>query len=242
MTTTANLLMGLVVFILLLFGVLIKYFKCYWLISGYNSLSDKEKLEIDIIGLSSFIGNCSWVLALILLVGSVFGYLGNTIVFYISIFSVFVFAPYMIVTSQKYSHKQINKKKNFFTIMFCVIIFIFVTAVILYGIREPAITIGPQEISIGGIYGTDIKLDSVKEIYLNNSMPQIKSKTNGFNFGNILRGNFSLKETSNAKLFVHQGKQPYIWIKHDTGLIIINFNDSNKTKELYKELETKIEK
>jgi hypothetical protein len=240
MPGTVVFLMVFIISVLVIFGVLIKHYKCYWLIAGYNTTSDIERKNVDIVGLSRFMGNICFVLAAVLLVGSVLNYFGIIIGLYISIGSILFIVPFMVISTRKYYNKTANTGSSgnvIKTVIFCVIVFILVAAMIFYGTREPRIDIDHQKISISGIYGTDISIESVTNIYIKDTIPKVLKKTNGFDFGNILRGNFSLEDTDAAKLYVYRGKHPYIYIERDTGLIIINFKDSRMTKEVYKDLE-----
>ncbi|MFU0827925.1 MAG: hypothetical protein ACFWTJ_10435 [Lachnoclostridium sp.] len=56
-------LMSSIILIFIVFGILIKYKKCYWLISGYNTSSKEKKKNIDIAGLSKFTGNFCFIIA-----------------------------------------------------------------------------------------------------------------------------------------------------------------------------------
>ena len=46
-----------VVMLVFSFGILIRYFKAYFLIAGYNLMSDEKKKNVDIEGFSKLVGN-----------------------------------------------------------------------------------------------------------------------------------------------------------------------------------------
>ncbi|MEM7769739.1 MAG: DUF3784 domain-containing protein [Cyanobacteria bacterium P01_A01_bin.37] len=50
-------------------GILIKYFKMYFLIAGYNTMSKEEKAKYDIDGLASVFRNAMFGMALINIAG-----------------------------------------------------------------------------------------------------------------------------------------------------------------------------
>ena len=50
MSVTAIAIMAFVISLITLFGVLIKHFKCYWLISGYNTASEEFFLHSNYTG------------------------------------------------------------------------------------------------------------------------------------------------------------------------------------------------
>ena len=61
--------------LLLVIGVLIRYFKWYWMIAGYNTAPPEEQQRYDIAGLSRVVGNGLFVLAGLVLAGGIFQYL-----------------------------------------------------------------------------------------------------------------------------------------------------------------------
>lgn len=46
-------------------GAIIKYGKQYWLIAGYNTMPKEKQKNVDIAGLTSFMGNCFFGLGLL---------------------------------------------------------------------------------------------------------------------------------------------------------------------------------
>ena len=56
-----------IIFIVL--GVLVHYFKIYLLITGYNTMSKKEKAEINVMKLAHFFGNGMFGMAFVMLLG-----------------------------------------------------------------------------------------------------------------------------------------------------------------------------
>lgn len=70
-------IMFFTVSLLVLLGVMVKYYKAYWLISGYNTMSLEKKKNVDVVGLSRFIGNMCFVMAAIMLIATVFFMVGK---------------------------------------------------------------------------------------------------------------------------------------------------------------------
>ena len=92
-------------------GILIKYFKFYWLIAGYNTMPEKKKKNVDVKGLASFMGNIFFVIAIIHLGGSFLDNLGIPYIRTISIGLVALVVVYMLIGSQKYDKNKKGKKK-----------------------------------------------------------------------------------------------------------------------------------
>jgi len=116
------------------------------------------------------------------------------------------------------------------------LIFTFAAGTIIYGSMEQKVIVKDGFIEINGIYGTKLNVSEIKDISLVDTLPEIKRKTNGFDFGNILKGNFELNEIGIVKLYINRGTPPYITIKYRNSYIILNFRDSSKTRNLYNDI------
>lgn len=116
------------------------------------------------------------------------------------------------------------------------LIFTFAAGTIIYGSMEQKVIVKDGFIEINGIYGTKLNVSEIKDISLVDTLPEIKRKTNGFDFGNILKGNFELNEIGIVKLYINRGTPPYIIIKYRNSYIILNFRDSSKTRNLYNDI------
>ncbi|MFO7718979.1 MAG: DUF3784 domain-containing protein [Gillisia sp.] len=55
--------------IFLVLGILVKYAKLYFLIAGYNTMSNKKKADYDIEGISAVFGNSFIGMALLMMLG-----------------------------------------------------------------------------------------------------------------------------------------------------------------------------
>ena len=111
-----------------------------------------------------------------------------------------------------------------------------------YGTRDTEVSINNDSIEIRGIINTEIPIKNVTGVYLKDSIPKIIVKTNGFDFGNILKGNFKLQGLGEGKLYIYQGSQPYVYINENGNYIIINYKETSKTTELYDSLKENISK
>lgn len=244
--------MYIVIFVgilMIVLGILIKHFKCYWLISGYNTMSKEKKKNVDTEGLGRFMGNSLFVMGGIFILGSILEYLGIKIGMIASILSLFIIVPYILINSQKYDKNALepdgSMKKSTKLIVGTIIgvtgiIFIFVALTFIYGAQPPSVDIKDQYISIGGMYASTVHLEDIKEVILLDSIPNIIRKQNGFDLGNILRGKFSLESIGKGRLYINNGKPPYVYLKLKKGYIIINYNNSEKTQDLYNEIKFSI--
>lgn len=222
--------------ILIILGLLIKYRKCYWLISGYNTATEEQKSKMDITKLGKLTGNLCFIIALILFASGIFIKLKWNIPFMIDMGLIFVVVPYAVIKAQKYDMNPSTGKSRIvaaITVLFSILTVGFVGGLLFYGSAEAEVTVASEQIHIQGMYGTDIPVKNITGITLKDTLPEILTKTNGFDLGNILKGNFKLKDMGIGKLFVHTDTPPYIYIAAGKDYFIINSADPNTTKSLY---------
>ncbi len=246
MAYSAVILMSFIIILLFFLGVLIKYYKCYWLISGYNTASEERKKNMDIEGLGRFMGDFCFLLAGILLLGTVLNYLGFFYGFVIALGSLFIIIPVMLIKAQRFDYNTQTpegKTKKSVILIICLVmlvIFLIPAGTIYYGAKEPQITIGTDQLVIDAVYGTTVPLQQISEVSLLDDLPSVAQKVNGFDFGHILKGDFELDELGRVKLFLDRRNPPFILIQSDK-TVIFNFKEEEKTRELYHTLKAKIE-
>ncbi len=228
-------------------GVLVKCFKCYWLISGYNTMSKEKRKNVDTEGLGRLIGNFMFLLGVVMFLGAGLISTGfKTFGIILIVGAIFLLTPYIMIKSQKYdknalkpdgSMKKSTKLMIGVFIGFTLIIFIFIIGLNVYGTQEPRVTVDDEKIKIDGMYASTVRIDDIIEVVLLDSIPEVLRKDNGFDFGNILRGKFSLESIGKGRLYINNGKSPYVYLRLKNGFVIINYNSSEKTQELYDKIE-----
>lgn len=235
--------MAIMAFVSLLFvvlGILIKYFRWYWLISGYNTMPAEKKKNVDARGLGNFIGNCMFVIAGIFLAGIIIDSMGFSWGTMASFLMTGVFAIYILAAAQKYDHnKKTKTDKAVLAVAITVVVIITggLAGGMIFETRPVKVEITPQTIDIKGMYGIEIPVSSIENITLEDRMPKVLAKTNGFNAGGTLKGNFRLEGIGAAKLFVQSKAGPFIYIVTTQGdTVIINYRDGQQTRELYDKL------
>lgn len=95
-------------------------------------------------------------------------------------------------------------------------------------------------LKIPGMYGQDIPLSEISSVELNDTLPEILLRTNGSALGSRLKGNFKLKDIGAVKLFVDTSTPPFIFVKWNSDIIILNYDDAVKTRELYANINAEI--
>lgn len=220
-------------------GIGIKYFRWYFLISGYNTMSKKQKENVDTEGLGKLMGNFSFVMAALILISGIAQRNGYRLLTLISLLSIVPLTIFLIILAQKYDHNTMTKSDKAemkVGIGLIIVTGLLVSTMLIYGAREPKVEVISNKIIISGMYSSSINKEDIREISLQDTIPKVLKKTNGFDFGYILRGNFTLEEIGVAKIYIRENKAPYIVIKTENKYYIINYKDSNKTIELYNKL------
>ena len=221
--------LGLGIFFIII-GFLTK--KYPMMIAGYNTMSEEQKKNVDVDGLSTLLRNCFIVMGGIISVGYLpFKYLGwdmvaDSIIF-ISVFSVL---PFLIFKAQKYDHNS-RDNKTFVVIAILLVIGVIIGGALFYSIKTPEIQLNNRILSVSGIYGID---EEIVKIELLSACPRIEMKTNGFNFGETLKGNFKLEGLGKTRLFLESSNKPFILVTSKSGsTIIINRETGSETEELF---------
>ncbi|MCZ8228357.1 DUF3784 domain-containing protein [Flavobacterium sp.] len=91
----------------IIFGILIKYGKMYFLIAGYNTISKEEKEKIDIKGIATLFRNVLFGMALTIIVGYFIAKnFENSNIENIAFFAaILVGVPYLLIASNSKKYK-----------------------------------------------------------------------------------------------------------------------------------------
>ena len=232
-----------VAFVLAILGVMIRYLKWYWLISGYNTMSAERKRKVDIEELGKFMGNSLFLMAGVLGTGSVLTYFevpGVSLAVPIVLVALII---YILVKAQQFDSGTRNPdgtvKTSTKIILGSIFAFFAVIGILIFSNTSASgVEVNVESVQIKGLYGVKIMMDNIYEIELVESMPTVLRRTNGFSAGGTLKGHFELKNIGRARLYVNTKKPPFIYIYTVDGLIIINQEDRESTEVLYRALIT----
>jgi hypothetical protein len=133
------------------------------------------------------------------------------------------------------SYFETSGKKGFniFVIIIPIII-IGAISMVIYGGRNTKYSLGTDSISISGMYGMTVAFSDIVEADTILSLPPIRTRTNGYAAGNVLKGHFRLKDGSGVLLFIKNGNPPYLHIKTPSNTIYLNGSSAKETREIYK--------
>lgn len=177
---------SIICLIFIVLGVAISKYKCYWLISGYNTQSKEEKARVDIEELAKHMGKMCYLIALLIFTGVVVSeYFEMSILPFVMILIVIVFGYFIYM--QKFDH---NKKSKTEIIVMIVIGFITFSVLIItfsFGNEPNKLIVKDEAIIIEGSYGVTLKKSDIKSIDIVDNIPEIKYRSNGYSDGDSVK-------------------------------------------------------
>ena len=149
--------------------------------------------------------------------------------------SVLIALLVMIYTEMK-KQGQMQGKAGKVIITLVSIVFAVIIGGICLAVQEPSVQINAESITIQGMYGERIALSDVESIHLTDHLPPTKLRTNGLCFGRISVGNFLLTTNEHAKFFIYSSA-PFLEIRTQQSIYVLNSSDPAKTLQYYKEIQ-----
>lgn len=225
---------------LIICGFLVK--KYPMLISGYNTMSDEEKKNVDIKGLSSFLKKGLICMGLIMAIfASLLSWLGLSSISYLFlIISLFLGMFILMAKSRNYDSNIENKFSKLLPAIIVGVIGIGVFISLIGGAQPTEVIVKEKSVKFTGQYGITIQKSNIEKVELLRYIPYIKWKSNGLGIGDVFKGHFVLDGLGKCRLYICSPRSPYILIKLNNGdKIIFNSSDTIYTHKIYKEIEIK---
>ena len=228
--------------LLFVIGVLIKYFKAYDLIAGYNTAPREVKEQIDAKALGDFTGRQLMIAAFTPLLGYGLKRAGLVWGMEVGIGLLLLIIIYTVIKTQKFTPSLSKSSSAKTSILITLIIIIAVGAGIAWTAMPPAFNLESEQFTINGAYGVSIKYSDIEELNLTPEIPALSMRTNGLGLGPILKGHFQLEDKSKALLFLRSASGPVLIIKRQTKaeMIMINCKDAAETRLLYQSLNNRL--
>ncbi|NLV17751.1 MAG: DUF3784 domain-containing protein [Syntrophomonadaceae bacterium] len=224
------------VILLIILGVMVKYLKMHWLIAGYNTSPAQARKEMSEKGIGNFMGNMLFVLAGVIALGNLGAQLGYVVAQPVSWGIFLLVVMYIIIGARRFAPEKASGRAGKGGLIITGVVFLLVAGLFIIGERDSTIEVLNNQIRIGGMYSTKIDLNQVADIRLEDTIPLIKSKTNGYSTGFTRKGYFLLQDIGRARLYLHSNHGPYIYILNEGKYVIINFDDREKTEQLFVQL------
>jgi hypothetical protein len=143
-----------------------------------------------------------------------------------------------LIATEKYEYTgEFSERNNYWLSVAIISIVVFLPAIlIISGNREPTVKTAGEDFTIQGMYGVTIKYSEILQLDTVNVLPGIKRRTNGYEFGKNLKGNFTLYDGTKIKLFITSDITPYIHIRTSNLILFLNLHNSEKTVNLFKQM------
>ena len=122
-------------------------------------------------------------------------------------------------------------------------------AVVVFGVvigwsmsyKDSKVEVLPEMLSIEGDYGMTVYYESIDSVKVVAELPKTKYCKAGYSFGGGKKGEFRLKDGSDAKFYILGEEAPYLMLYTRNGLILINCKTTEETDTLIEQLSGKIE-
>lgn len=118
-----------------------------------------------------------------------------------------------------------------------------VVLVIVYHIwlvKDSKVEVLPETFAVEGDYGIEMPHQAIDSVFIVEALPAVKYCKDGYSvFGNK-KGEFRLKEGSDAKFYLLGKQPPYLKMYTHGGLVFVNRKTTAETEQLIEELKPKI--
>jgi hypothetical protein len=105
------------------------------------------------------------------------------------------------------------------------------------GMQPPAVEVTSETFSVrNGFYSNAVPLRQITAATLDDRIPRVGLKTNGFAAGGTLRGTFRMDSWGSARLYINLNRPPFVVIRSPEGIVVVNFQDPEQTREMYTQL------
>ena len=108
---------------------------------------------------------------------------------------------------------------------------------IFAGMQPPAVRVTADSFSVSnGPYRSAVPFRRITAVSLDDHLPAVRGRTNGFAAGDTLRGSFRVDTWGSARLYVNLNHPPFIVVRSNDGFVAVNFANPQQTRGLYAEL------
>ncbi|HQD69837.1 MAG: DUF3784 domain-containing protein [Limnochordia bacterium] len=225
-------------------GLSVHVFKWYFLISGYNTMPQDQKANVDIASVARLIGFWGYVnggVCIVLGIMSAFG-VDPTAGLIPALILFGVSTTYLLIRAQRYGFNTKSRRggrvrsgriHQYGSIGATIVALIVVGLMMLYFIQHTKITIDDDGIVIHGLYGGTYSWETIASADLVEELPRLTRRTNGAAIGSRLRGHFRTAEGDSIKLFVDRNQPPFIHLIGDNQIIYFNLKTPDDTRQAF---------
>ncbi len=207
-----------------------------YLLSGYNTMSESERANVDLDGylrlfkrFHLFLGFSLLVLTFLLKIFS-----ENTAEVYSVIFILIAYSFLLFKSIRFYNPSRFQLRFSYVLSGFLGVAALVILYFMVISFKESEIRIQGDQLELTGMYGVKIDRKDLTEISILDQLPRITSRTNGFNGGSYRKGNFRLHDKSSVKLFINNNTKSFLLLRTSKGDIYYSSLDANLPHEYEK--------
>lgn len=226
--------LGLLLFSL---GFIVTTRNAKYLLSGYNTMTEDERKEVNIVEVVSFFRRFH------IFLGASFLVAGLTLFYVVSSDAAgFFIAAYPILAyiwfiwKSKTFYKKVNTGAYQAGIIVLICTLVFVMGLFGLGYRDNELLLTDKGIDISGMYGVKIKAEELVSIELISRSPATSARLNGFATGSIRKGIFKSAEGERIRLIVNDPQKPVVKIVPTKGRTIYYNSRNHDSDEVFKAL------
>jgi len=245
------LVVALPALLLFLMGYLIRYRKMYGLMSGFNTMSEEKKKNVDVEGLGRFLGGMLFVMGFLIGVGMLLLVVLEQTAAGLGVLALELpVVVLLLVRAQTFDGNAKDaegrlKKGTKAGLVGIVAFLVLLAGGIAYlfqtGTQPIAVTFENGALTISGLYGQTVPVSEITALQTVDALPAVEARTNGSAMGDSLSGHFRLAGVGAAMLYVDQGKPPFLYLETATQKIYLNLATPAETQALYEAISISLE-
>lgn len=212
-------------------GFGIKKYKWYFLIAGYNTMSEDEKENVEVEKIAKDIAIMTYIVAGLIIITYILGPMFPQVE-YLLMIGIPVVAVGTIVKVQRYDQNKKNKAELWGVLVVVAVPVIIIGIVMATSLKPVKIDVNSNELKINNL---TIERNEIESVNLIEEYPKA-SKIIGFNMAYNRNGTFEVDGVGRCYLYTDSGKTPLLEVKANGETYVFNSKENGKIQEVYDEL------
>ncbi|MCK0189578.1 DUF3784 domain-containing protein [Arenibacter sp. F20364] len=208
-----------------------------YLLSGYNSMSEEERKNVDIKLYIPYFKKFHLILGVsFITIGLLLYYaIGEAASgIFIGVYPILAYIYFMRESNKFW--KGSSNKWNKIGIYVLVGALILIVGLLAMGFKENLVIISAENIQFQGNYGETLNASEIKSVTLVDHLPKITSKTHGFALGSVRKGYFETNDGEKVKLILNSDSKAYLLFIKVNGDKIYYSAKEKPSVDLYNEI------
>ena len=176
------------------------------------------------------------VTGVLFIVPGVIGFAFGINVAYYMLFATFVSGALFLYAKQRVTGKIDAWKWVLFAMLFFGSVIIWSATY-----KHSKVEVLPETFAIEGDHGIEMPYQGIDSVKVITELPKTKYCKEGYSITRSKKGEFRLKDGSDARFYILGKEAPYLKLYTHTGVILVNCKTAAETKKLIEELNSKIE-